>query len=210
MATSAAASSPGTADVDDLRPVLLLLNVQRGLLLDPDTRIPDAEPVLDNIRRVLLAARSAAPEVRPRIIHLRNSGEAGEPDEEGTASWGLVPLHDAAAGTTGLPAGEVVVDKKKSNAFTVLDELISPDVEIVVVGVLSEYSVKSTIKAALGRGNSVILMRGAHGTYPHVELANNGNVTPAEKIVAQVEEELDLAGAMVLDMELLPNLFEGR
>ncbi|KAF7317415.1 Isochorismatase domain-containing protein [Mycena chlorophos] len=193
MATSAAASSPGTAD-DDLRTVLLLLNVQRGLLLDPDTRIPGAEPY------------------RPRIIHLRNSGEAGEPDEEGTASWGLVPLHDAAApaGSAALPAGEVVVDKKKSNAFTVLEEMISPDVEIVVVGVLSEYSVKSTIKAALGRGNSVILMHGAHGTYPHVELANNGNVTPAEKIAAQVEEELDLAGAMVLDMELLPNLFEGR
>ncbi|KAJ7057497.1 hypothetical protein C8F01DRAFT_1256761 [Mycena amicta] len=88
--------------------------------------------------------------------------------------------------------------------------MIGPEAEIFVVRVLSEYSIKSTIKAALGRENTVILMRGAHGTYDHVELANHGNVTPEDKIVAQVEEQLDQAGAMILDMELLPNLFDGR
>ncbi|KAJ7057501.1 Isochorismatase-like protein [Mycena amicta] len=175
----------------EARIVLLLLNVQRGLLSDPATRIPNAPSVLENIRRVLDAARGAEPGFKPRIIHVRNTGEPGEPDEEGKPSWALV-LH---AADDDEQVDEVVVDKKKSNAFSVagLEQMISPEAEIVVVGVMSEYSVKSTIKAALGRGNTVILMRGAHGTYDHVELANHGN-----------------AGAMILDMELLPNLFDGR
>ncbi|KAF7327061.1 Isochorismatase domain-containing protein [Mycena kentingensis (nom. inval.)] len=184
------------------RNVLLLLNVQVGLVLDPASAIPNASPVRENIARVLAAARRAA-EHKPHIIHVRNCGEAGEPDEEGKPSWNLVltPL-----------AGEDVVDKKKSNAFsgTPLDEMIHPDAEIVVVGLMTEYSVKSTCKAAMARGNTVILMHGAHGTYDHVELANNGLVTRADKIVAQIEEELDIAGAMVLDMDLLPGVFDGR
>jgi hypothetical protein len=53
-------------------------------------------------------------------------------------------------------------------------------------------------------------MRGAHGTYDHQELIDGGRLTTAEKISTQVEEELDKAGAMILDMKYLPGLFEGR
>jgi hypothetical protein len=56
----------------------------------------------------------------------------------------------------------------------------------------------------------VLLIRGAHGTYDHVQLAEDGRVIRADTIAAQVEEELDKLGAIVLDMEYVPGIFEGR
>ncbi|KAJ7016159.1 Isochorismatase-like protein [Mycena alexandri] len=179
------------------RRVLLVVNVQIGLI----PGLPAPETILQNIALVLDHARRA--EQSPRIIHLRNCGEAGDPDEEGTPTWELLhpPLAD-----------ELVLNKRKSNAFagTTLAGEIGTEAEIVVVGLLSEFSIKSTCKAALQRGNTVFLMTGAHGTYDHKDLVEAGRVIPAEKIQAQVEEELDKAGAIILDMKYLPGLFEGR
>ncbi|KAJ7632043.1 hypothetical protein B0H17DRAFT_1217627 [Mycena rosella] len=160
--------------------VLLVINVQAGLIADPPQGIPAAAAVRDNIALVLDHARRA--EHTPRIIHIRNSGDPGE------------------------------LDERKSNAFagTKLAELIAPDAEVVVVGLLSEYSIKSTCRAAMLRGNTVLLMRGAHGTYDHLELVEGGSLKPAEKISTKVEEDLDKAGAIILDMKYLPGLFEGR
>ncbi|KAJ7452946.1 Isochorismatase-like protein [Mycena latifolia] len=181
--------------------VLLVVNVQAGLIAPP-RGIPAAAAVRDNVAQVLDYARRALP-APPRIIHIRNSGDPGDPDEPGTPTWELLhPPHP----------GEVVLDKRKSNAFsgTTLSELVAPDAEIIVVGLLSEYSIKSTCRAALLRGNTVLLIRGAHGTYDHVELVDGGSLKPAEKISAMVEEELDKAGAIILDMKYLPSLFEER
>jgi hypothetical protein len=84
---------------------------------------------------VLSHARKARP--TPSIIHIRNHGDQGEPDEPGTPTWELLnpPL-----------AGEHLVDKRKSNAFagTTLGDLIPPDAEVVVIGMISEYSVKAS------------------------------------------------------------------
>ncbi|KAJ6543544.1 Isochorismatase-like protein [Mycena vulgaris] len=181
--------------------VLLVVNIQVGIIADPPQGIPSASTVRENIALVLEHARRA--EHTPRIIHIRNSGDPGEIDEEGTPTWEL--LHPP------LP-GELLIDKRKSNAFsgTKLGELVAPDAEVVVVGLLSEYSIKSTCRAALLRGNTVLLMRGAHGTYNHIELVEGGTVKPADKISTKIEEELDKAGAIILDMSYLPGLFEGR
>ncbi|KAJ7503233.1 Isochorismatase-like protein [Mycena galericulata] len=192
--------------------VLLVINAQVGHLasdapgsvLGGPGPIPHAPAIRDNIALVLAHARAAPADADVTVIHLRNAGDPGDPDAEGSPGWAL--LHAP------LP-GEPVVDKRKSNAFagTRLAELVAPDAEVVVVGLMSEYSIKSTCSAALQRGNTVLLMRGAHGTYDHVELVDGpGRLTPAEKISAQVEDELDRAGAMVLDMKYLPGLFEGR
>ncbi|KAJ7107016.1 Isochorismatase-like protein [Mycena epipterygia] len=179
--------------------VLLVMNVQVGLVaeLPPVT----AATVRKNVALVLEQARRA--EHSPRIIHIRNAGDPGEPDEEGTPTWEL--LHAP------IP-GELLIDKRKSNAFagTNLAELVAPDAELVVVGLMSEYSIKSTCRAALLRGNTVLLMQSAHGTCNHVELVEGGRVTTADKISARVEEELDKAGAIILEMKYLPGLFDGR
>ncbi|KAJ6611115.1 Isochorismatase-like protein [Mycena sp. CBHHK59/15] len=182
------------------RSALLIVNVQICFTLDPPQGIPAAGIVRENVALVLEHARKAHP--APTIIHIRNIGDPGEPDEPGTQVWDLKypPL-----------PGEHVIDKRKSNAFvgTSLGDLIAPDAEVVVVGLHSEYSVKSTCKAALQRGNMVLLIKGAHGTYNHMDLAD-GVLTPADKISAQVEEELDRAGAIILDMKYLPGIFDGR
>lgn len=115
--------------------VLLVLGYQADYLLDPPAGIPAAADIRANIDLVLASARQA-PSHTLRIIHVRNVGEPGDPaDPEGTQTRELV--HPA------LP-GEFVVDKRKSNAFTetTLADLIAPDEEIVVVGLLSDYSVK--------------------------------------------------------------------
>ncbi|KAJ7727610.1 Isochorismatase-like protein [Mycena metata] len=181
------------------RRVLLVVNVQIGLV----PSLPAASTILQNIALVLSHARRASP--APLIIHLRNCGEPGDPDEEGTPTWQLLhpPLPDS---------DELVLNKRKSNAFagTTLGDEIDAEAEIIVVGLLSEFSIKSTCKAALQRGNTVFLMAGAHGTYDHKDLVEAGRVIPAETIQTQVEEELDKAGAIILEMKYLPGLFEGR
>ncbi|KAJ7452887.1 hypothetical protein FB451DRAFT_1050655, partial [Mycena latifolia] len=94
---------------------------------------------------------------------------------------------------------ELVLDKRKSKAFSSmsLGELVAPDAEMSVTD-------------ARCSARTVLLIRGAYGTYDHVQLVDGGSFKPAEKINAVVEEELDKAGAIILDMVHLPSLFEER
>ncbi|KAJ3715228.1 hypothetical protein DFJ43DRAFT_1102507 [Lentinula guzmanii] len=181
--------------------VLLLLDVQVCNLCDPPKGAPSAAVLRTNIFRVLTIARSAKPP--PRIIHVRNCGEPGEPDEMKAPGWQLFfpPL-----------VHEHVVDKLKNNAFagTRLAELISPEAEIVVVGLGSDFSVRATCSVALDRGNEVILIRGAHGTYDRVEVLHGGGITPAFRIEAEVEAELEEAGVLILDMKDVQGIFTDR
>lgn len=115
--------------------VLLLLDVQVSNLCDPPKGVPAAALLRNNISKVLMIARNAKPP--PLIIHVRNCGDQGDPDEANAPGWQLLlpPLPD-----------EPVVDKLKNNAFagTKLGEMISPDAEIVVVGMGSDFSVRAS------------------------------------------------------------------
>ncbi|EGN99324.1 hypothetical protein SERLA73DRAFT_182266 [Serpula lacrymans var. lacrymans S7.3] len=181
--------------------VLLLIDVQVGMLADAPKGVPSSKSVHQNIQRILYQAR--AENHPPRIIHVRNTGEFGEPDEPNTPGWQLIfpPLPN-----------EFVVDKLKNNAFagTNLSDLISPDAEIVVVGMQSDFCIRATCSAALGRGNEVLLMKGAHATYDRLEVWNGGGVTPACRIEAEIQAELEEAGVILLDMKDLPGLFTDR
>ncbi|KZT65912.1 Isochorismatase hydrolase [Daedalea quercina L-15889] len=183
--------------------VLLLLDAQVCRLSDPPLGVPSARAVGANIAKVLTAARACAPATRPRIVHVRKCGMPGDPDEPRTATWALVhePLPD-----------EHVVDKRKNNAFTGtnLAELVPPDAELIVVGLESDFCVRATCSAALARGNDVLLIRGAHATYDRVEYWDGGTSTPADKVEREIEEELEEAGVVLLDMADLPSLFAGR
>ncbi|KAF9257421.1 Isochorismatase hydrolase [Marasmius fiardii PR-910] len=183
------------------RHVLLLLDVQICNLSDPPTGVPAALELRKNILKVLTQARESYPP--PLIIHVRNSGDVGEPDEHGSERWELMfPAEE----------GEWVVDKRKNNAFTgtKLGEWIRVDAEIVVVGVMSDYSIRATCSAALDRGNEVLLIRGAHGTYDRVEVLYGGGITPAQNIETEIEEELEEAGVHLMDMKDLPGIFTDR
>ncbi|KAF9231367.1 Isochorismatase-like protein [Melanogaster broomeanus] len=182
--------------------VLLLLDVQRNMLRDPEKGgVPCALTIRRNIERILGKARSE--KYPPRIIHVRNSGEPGDPDEPNTPGWQLFfpPLPH-----------ELVLDKKKSNAFagTQLGDLIPRNAEVIAIGMQSDYCVRATCKAALARGNEVILIRGAHATLDRNEIWNAGSVTKSHVIEADIETELEDAGVNVLDMKDLPDLFTDR
>jgi len=178
--------------------ILLLLDVQEGMLTGKKA-VPSATQVRSNITTILNHARHKATPP-PLIVHVRNDGGSGEPDELGTPGWQLIhkPL-----------PGEYVVDKSKNNAFagTKLAKLIPEDGEVVVVGLQSDFCVRATCSAALSRGNTVLLIRGSHTTFDRLEVLHGGGVTPAHKIEREIEAELEEAGVVVLDMKDLPNLF---
>ena len=141
--------------------ILLLLDVQEGMFTGRKA-VPAAPQVRSNITTILHHARYKA-NPPPLIIHVRNDGGSGEPDEFGTQGWQLIhkPL-----------AGEQVIDKSKNNAFagTKLGKLIPDDGEIVVVGLQSDFCVRATCGAALSRGNTVLLIRGSHTTFDRLEV----------------------------------------
>jgi len=145
--------------------ILLLLDVQEGMFTGKKA-VPTAAQVRNNITAILNHARYKA-NPPPLIIHVRNDGGSGEPDELGTPGWQLI--------NRPLP-GEQVIDKSKNNAFagTKLTKLIPEDAEIVVVGLQIDFCVRATCNAALTRGNTVLLIRGSHTTFDRLEVLHGG------------------------------------
>ncbi|KDR78577.1 hypothetical protein GALMADRAFT_64611 [Galerina marginata CBS 339.88] len=204
--TSASASptpspTPPIAPRTDPHRVLLLLDIQVAMLSPPPAGVPASETVRAHLAHILTHARAAHPP--PLIVHVRNSGDAGDPDEPLSPGWELIfpPL-----------PGEITIDKLKNNAFagTPLASVIPADAEIVVAGFQTDYSIRATCSAALGRGNEVLLIRGAHATYDRIEVLHGGGVTPAWRIEAEIEAELEEAGVHLLEMKDLPGIFMDR
>lgn len=181
--------------------VLLLLDVQASMLESPPIGVPSSSSVRENLSHILTHARSATPP--PLIVHVRNNGDVGDHDETNTDGWQLIfpPL-----------PSEIVIDKRKNNAFagTELGNVVSDTAEIVVAGFQTDYSIRATCSAALGRGNEVLLIKEAHATCDRIEVLHGGGVTSADKIEAEIEDELEEAGVHLLEMKDLPGLFVDR
>ena len=81
--------------------------------------------------------------------------------------------------------GERVLDKRRNDAFdgTPLGALVPAGpgarARVAIVGMQSDFCVRATARAALARGNGVVLVRGAHATYDRDE---DGVVTPAAEV----------------------------
>jgi len=181
--------------------VLLLIDVQHNMLDEPPRGVPAASEIRGNILCILTAARTSP--TPPLIIHIRNTGDPGDVDDFQSPGWHLVfePLE-----------GEPVIDKKKNNAFTEtnLGELIATDAEIIIAGMQSDFCIRATCSAALGRGNEVFMIRHAHATYDRIEAWNGGSITPANVIERDVEAELEEAGVIMLDMDHVSGIFNNR
>jgi nicotinamidase-related amidase len=132
---------------------LLILDAQVAVLDAPPSAVPASRSVRANILRILTEARAVTPP--PLIVHVRNNGYPGDPDEFEAPGWQLVfePLPH-----------EPVIDKRKNNAFagTVLGDIVPPDAELVVIGMQSDFCIRATCSAALGRGNEVLMIRVEH------------------------------------------------
>ena len=185
----------------DAHRVLLLLDIQVAMLAAPPIGVPASSTVRTHLAHILSHARSAHPP--PLIVHVRNNGDVGDPDEPHSSGWELI--------FPALP-GEITIDKRKNNAFagTPLANIVASDAEIVVAGFQTDYSIRATCSAALGRGNEVILIKGAHGTYDRIEVLHGGGITPAWRIEAEIEAELEEAGVHLLEMKDLPGIFMDR
>jgi nicotinamidase-related amidase len=133
---------------------LLVVDMQRGLLVGHDA-VPDAEPLCRRVSTLLHRARRAG----AVVVHLRNDGGPGAPDEVHTTGWELhLPPHD-----------DVVVDKDTDDGFvaTALAGLLAARNvrRVAICGVLSEMCVSATARGALARGVEVVLPHDGHATY---------------------------------------------
>ncbi|GGS38619.1 isochorismatase [Actinokineospora fastidiosa] len=153
----------------------MLVDVQRNMIRPP-TPVPSAPAVEAAVVDLLTRARIAG----VPVVHVRNNGGTGDPDETGTPGWELV--HDVVG-------GEHVVDKTEPDAFagTLLADLIPSGSRVVIAGMQSEYCVRETALSALRRGHEVVLA--AHATYD--------DDTDATTIARRVERELAAAGVSV-------------
>ena len=192
---------PLTSSPSSPRKVLLLIDVQVNMLADPPDGVPNAHTVKKNIIKILNTARAS--QTPPRIIHIRNNGDVGDPDQPGTSGWQLaLPVQ----------ADEFVIDKLKNNAFagTALGSLVPETSDLVVVGMQSDFCIRATCSAALGRGNNVLLVEGAHATYDRPEDFSSGGpaiLTPAATVEKEIESELEEAGVVLIRMDDLSYLF---
>jgi nicotinamidase-related amidase len=159
--------------------VLIMVDVQADMMLPP-APVPDAATVGPVIEAILGQARAAG----AQVVHLRNSGPGGEPDEPGLPGWELV--YDVAD-------GESIVDKVGGDAFAGSDiaDHLPAGADLVLVGMQSEYCVRDTAFGALRGHHPVTLVRGAHSTYPEE--------APVDDIRARVEAELAAEGVRVVD-----------
>lgn len=163
---------------------LLVIDAQENMLRDPsDGGVPSSASTKQILEQLLVAARSGPSP--PTIIHVRNNGTAGEPDEPNTPGWQL-----------SLPAlpTEPVIDKRECDSFagTNLGDLVPKGEawQVIVVGLQSEYCIKATSLAAKQRGNEVVLVAGAHTTYDGAK--------KAVEIEKEIETELKEAGVSVV------------
>lgn len=79
---------------------LMLIDVQRNMLEGP-TPVPDAATTRNAIAKLLERARQAD----ALVVHVRNNGPAGDPDEPETEGWQLVfsPLMASSSSTRTSP-----------------------------------------------------------------------------------------------------------
>jgi nicotinamidase-related amidase len=163
---------------------LILVDVQRNMLEGQGAVVGAA-----GFRALLSGLLDAARDADAAIIHVKNDGRSGDPDEPGTDGWELE--------FTPLP-GEPVVRKDAANTFesnpALADVLRAMGVDTVVVaGLQSELCVQATALGALERGFDVIVPAGAHTTYDDVE--------PAAVVVERVTLELIAAGVEVPELD---------
>src|SRR5882762_4744046 len=178
--------------------VLLVVDVQVNMLVDPPEGVPSAAMIRANISQIIEQARSANPP--PLIVHVRNTGDKGEPDEPNTPGWQLVfpPL-----------AHEPVIDKPECNAFagTKLGDLFTPNADIVVIGMQSDWCIRATCIGGLQRGNKVMLVKKAHATYDGRPEKLGGVAKRASSIEAEIETELKEAGVISVEMSDLSSIW---
>jgi nicotinamidase-related amidase len=137
--------------------IVVVIDAQREYL-DGRMPLPDIEPALDSIARILAAAREAG----SPIVHVAHQGRAGAtfaPDEGGVIIDRVAPID-----------GETIVGKRFPNAFadTELADVLAghADRSLVLCGFMTHMCVSSTARAALDLGIDTTVIADACATRP--------------------------------------------
>jgi nicotinamidase-related amidase len=154
------------------RTALVVLDVQNGIFAREESLVHDAEGMLDRIDQVV---RAAAARATPIVLVQDDSGPGlWEPE---TPAW---QLHERLT----RPSGAIALRKSYGDAFrgTDLDaRLGSAGADrLVLVGAITDFTVRSTLQRALLKGYFATLVGDAHSTLDapdgpaerHIELLN--------------------------------------
>ncbi|KAJ3511133.1 hypothetical protein NM208_g15460 [Fusarium decemcellulare] len=176
---------------------LFVVDIQKDLALDPETKIPDAARIRDAGTSILAVARgitSGSGAESPLIVFVQHEESAKDgPLVRGTEPWELV--FEPQTGNE----RELVVPKNTRDTFksnpSLAEKLTAQGIKnIVAFGIQSECCVLETCKGALAAGFRVTLLQGAHSTY-------DAKDKTALQIEKEVEDELKGLGASIVPWE---------
>jgi nicotinamidase-related amidase len=154
------------------RSALVVLDVQNGIFARPESLVHDAEGVLDRIDGLVQAAVARA----TRVVLVQDDAGPGLWRPE-TPDW---ELHERLT----RPPAAIFLRKTYGDAFRATDldtRLRHEDVgSLVIVGAMTDFSVRATLQRALLKGYAVSLVADAHSTLDapdgpaenHIELLN--------------------------------------
>jgi nicotinamidase-related amidase len=149
---------------------LVVIDVQKGMFLDPRYRPHDGDGVVARIAGLSARARRHG----SPIYFVQHNGGADHPLHPGAPGF---PFHET---LTPQPTDDVT-EKSRSSAFHGTDfdaKLKRADIDhLIVTGMQSEYCVDSAIRGAVERGYKVTFVSDAHSTF-------DTRVASAEDIIA--------------------------
>ena len=150
--------------------VIVVIDAQREYL-DGRLPLPNIEPAIDTIERLLAAAR----DVGAPVVHVAHQGKPGgtfDPESGGVIIDAVAPVD-----------GETVVHKTFPNAFagTELRDVLTGlgDKALVLCGFMTHMCVSSTARAALDLGIDTTVIADACATRPLPALGA-GDAIPAD------------------------------
>jgi len=139
------------------KPALIIIDMQVGILEDPDFPILQAQQLIDNINHLIEKARGND----ALIIFIRHTEAVGSPLEIHQAGWQIsthLQLHSS----------DLVIDKYTPDSFyktSLRDVLDKHDVKhLIITGVQSEYCIDTTCRSAFALGYGTILIEDGHST----------------------------------------------
>ncbi|GKZ26774.1 hypothetical protein AbraCBS73388_003155 [Aspergillus brasiliensis] len=171
------------------RSAIFVIDIQKHLAVDPETRVPQADRVIKASEEILQTARSIKDSngnsSDPLIVFVQHEETPNDGAlVKGTEPWELV-FH---------PRAEVEGDTFKSNRDLAQRLRDANVTEIVAFGIQSDACVEATCTGALAAGFHVTVLAGAHSTY-------DADGKTAQEIEREVELRLSTRGARVVRWE---------
>ncbi len=180
---------------------LFLLDVQVAMLSEPPIGIPAAASVRANLAQILVHARAARP---PAAYRAR--AQQRRRRRRGRAQYAWLGARFPAARRRGRRR-QAQEQRVRGDAARRARRTRRGDCRR---GLPNRLQHPRNVLLRTRTWNEVLLIRGAHATYDRIEVLHGGGVTPASRIEAEIEAELEEAGVHILEMKDVPGIFMDR